>query len=496
MAPRAGMLRAAPLALPLLLLGAKALSCPYTIREIGFAPLKREPYRLCLLVGEGNERLARLFLSVSSKALKDCNVVAEVIEARRGKAHPALHLARGAKLPALVLLSPWGTALTLAESLPPSEEAVRRAVEEAVSSPAREEMKQHVIRDWCVVLLVEGREGRRNEEALREIKEACRRIEGQTTEMGVVVRRGPFILRLRAEEVGRERVLLWSLGLLGKAGSEPIAVVLFGRGQQIGPTFEGEEIRSAQLLRIFRVLGGSCSCTTDLAWLSGRKVPLRWDYATRRMACEVLGFDPESPQVASSLASVGINVDNPDACRRALVNYTEAPLEEVMGSEDETPTVSLADVASGGTKAGGRKGERVGPPEGPSRVKREEALLGYREFVVEEGGYREAGTKGAGGGSTRLLARRAPLVSLPTPTPPQRQVFTPPEEKLAAAGGGESKTSPARATSPPMAPEAMRAPSVGRTATKAFALTFLGIVLLSGLLGLTLILAQKRRGAL
>lgn len=480
-----------------LVLSRIAHACPYTIREVGFAPLKREPYRVCLLVGRDarSKKAISVFESVARKVLKDSNVVAEVVDVSVMGSHRALAgLPPSALrvLPRAVLLAPWGATLPLPKVDYASREAVRDQLEAVVSSPLRERIKRAVVEDWCVVLLVEGRSPQGNRRAQREIERAIEGVRGEVTEMGAVIERGPRLLKVSPREAKRERILLWSLGLLG--GGRAKAVVLFGRGQQIGPVLEGGRIGRAALESLFRLLGRNCSCTTDIKWLSGRRIPLRWDEKDRERVCQELGFDPESPRVLATLASVGVNVDRPDACKVVVMAYTEGALE-VEDAGGQPPSVSLYSPPRGkepeppSMPAGGEAelDDEAPQEEGLS----EKALLGYREYIAGRAGYREVGER------EEPRRKGPPKVALSVPPSPRPSVGG----KVVAraefpSGTGKERVAPKLAKSPAGIPRGVTLPppkgSIQRRAGRALLLVLVALLASAG--GGALLIWLGRRG--
>ncbi|HID57518.1 TPA: hypothetical protein EYP37_13365 [Candidatus Poribacteria bacterium] len=334
-------------ALLMLLSALRAFSCPYIIRDVGFA-LPRRPYHIYCLVKGGSpeeKRITTIFESVSAEVLRGSNVEAEVVEV--GHLPASIRKQLGPidlnDLPRAILISPEGKALVLPKVDYTSERSVRRQLEDVISSPKREEIKRHIVRNWCVVMLVEGTDRRENERAKEAILRASHQIVGAVTETGTMVRRKPYLTLLSPQDRGEERILLWSLGLLEGEGERPRAVVLFGRGQQIGPVIEGKGINDRSMLSLLYTLGKACACTTDTKLLSGPQIPLKWGDDIRGEVCRELGFDPENPVLKSTLAMLGLFVENPSACR-ATMGYVETPVEKL--EKEENPTILLPLSAS------------------------------------------------------------------------------------------------------------------------------------------------------
>lgn len=331
----------------------KVGACPYSIRQVGFVVLEYKPYHVYYFVKDntpGRERLTALLPTVSAEVLENCNVEAEVVNVDRQKSHPARSYfgSLGLKdLPRAVLASPQNEMMVLPKTDPLSEESLRRQLESLVSSPKREEIKRHIVRDWCVVMLIEGEDPKGNQRAARAVTTAIKKITGALTDMGTVVKRGPHLLRVspKAEE---EKVLLWSLGLSDKAERRARVVVLFGRGRQIGPTLRGGNLSAESVLSILHTIGKNCACTTDLRLLSGRWLPLRWERTLQAQVREELGFDPDSPRVKLDLAAIGSAADVPEACTQGALGYFEGYMEYLEEGEGETesapPLIDLSSV--------------------------------------------------------------------------------------------------------------------------------------------------------
>ncbi len=123
-------------------------------------------------------------------------------------------------------------------------------------------------------------------------------------------------MTLSADKPG-EQVLLWSLGLDGEKTEARLAV-LFGMGRRIGPVFGGAEVTKIGLSNLFRLLGRNCACTTDPSWLLGPAVPLSWGNDLELQVREELGFDPNNPAVAGTLAGVWTSLGAADNRRELL----------------------------------------------------------------------------------------------------------------------------------------------------------------------------------
>lgn len=290
------------------LLRGEAMGCPYLVRDVGFSSWRGGKYRLCLFLKDDSadgRRLAESFQAIANEVFAESNVRPEVVSPDKRESHEAwggIPTIGGARLPAAVLLSPDGRTLVLPAIIPAlsSTDRLRAELTKIVSSPATEDIRAHGISHWCVVLLVPGPNENENAKARTEIEKAGERIVGAAVDMGRTVDQGPYLIEAPNKDRA-EDLLLWSYALQEDA-ARPRAVVLYGRGVQIGPILEGDGIARDALLPLFQALGRNCSCAMDPALWLGPAAPMAWGEAFQTKVRETYGFDPDSPQFRYSVA--------------------------------------------------------------------------------------------------------------------------------------------------------------------------------------------------
>ncbi|MCX7015978.1 MAG: hypothetical protein NTW86_26055 [Candidatus Sumerlaeota bacterium] len=363
--------RAILLVLGMLAVCASAFPCPYTFREAGFILREAAPYRLCLLVKSDTpdqDSLAQWLDDAADELLRESNVQAEVVDVdgdlEEGLAArlDSLELADG---PAAVLVPPKGEAQCLA-ALDPSNlnaKVVRSLVEGVVDSPARRILREHLVADWCVMVMAQGADAEENQKAEANLRGAADDVVGAPTETGEKIERKPFVLVV-ARDDPRERLLVESLGIASE-GPKPRAAIVFGKGRRFGPVLEEGFLERAYVASMLRFLGNNCACTADPRWLNGPVAPMAWPMDLREKVRDQLGFDPDSPAAWMEIQSVQAAVD-PEA------------------------------VEAGETWPGGA----------------DPLLGGYKEFVVEGGD----GVDAAAGRSPQVASR---------PTPPATSAVQP-----------------------------------------------------------------------
>ena len=316
-----------------------SFACPYSVRDVGFVELKPSRYMLYCLVRDDTpdrEKTESTLEELSGIVLLDSNVAGEVVNVDQQDAHPATEYNRFWDIktyPAAILVSPDGRSLILpmARADEPFKETAWSVLGHVASSPKRGELIQHIARAWCIVLLVEGRDPAENKRAREAVTEAIAIITGSTTAMGRVVHEPPHLIVVSPESFPEEEVLLWSLGLDDHGDRGPRVAVLYGRGRQMGPVLEGDNLTRDSVLNLLYVIGMDCGCQTDRRLLTGRVIPLTWGSTVHAVLVGQLGFDPESPMVKTEVSQIwsggATYAEGPLGYSEGVFGYTEQPLD-------------------------------------------------------------------------------------------------------------------------------------------------------------------------
>jgi len=284
--------------------------CVYTVRDIGFVDVRPAPYHLyCYVREETPEKLALALRRTAYVTFMDSNVEVGIINIDNQKSHPAIAYLRfwGIRsFPSAVLVSPDGRSMVLSLSTPnkPLKDSVWSVLEGIVSSPKRDEILRHIVRAYCVVLLVEGGNAIRNRMAREAVADAVGEIARTMGQMTKTVEEPPHLIVIPAESFPEERILLWSLGIDDAETGGPYVAVLYGRGRRIGPLLEGEDITRSAVFNILSVIGSACECGLDREWVLGKMIPLRWDEGIQSEVVRLLGFDAESPMVKTEMGQI------------------------------------------------------------------------------------------------------------------------------------------------------------------------------------------------
>ncbi len=287
-----------------------ALPCQYTVRDVAFVDLGDPAYQLVCYVDAADdagrrEELSSLFTSVLGDSnvqgrLLDPDEHLERIDAVRLQRHQVQ------EFPFAALIGPEGRELALPWIGPGDAPGARssRLLDSIVYSPTRARLGELLVDSFCAVILVEGSDSVENARGRDEIDEAFRRLGGILDQMPKDVGSPPELLVIGAAERELERVFCWSLGLDDVERETPAAAVLLGRGRLAGPLLREATLDRETLFGILATAGLSCECDLDRSWMRGKRVPLRWDEATRKHAADRLGFDPENPRVRSEITSI------------------------------------------------------------------------------------------------------------------------------------------------------------------------------------------------
>lgn len=256
-----------------------------------------------------------------------------------------------------MLLSPAGETLELGHLA--AGDRTRKSLAEAairvIETPARKEIHERLVRSWCVVLLLEGKDPAQNVAARKSVLAASRSVTGRMTELNKTITNGPHLVTI-AHGDPQERVLRWSLDLEPETESARVAMIV-GRGELSGPVLTGSEITTEKLTDLFMMLGRSCSCTTAGHWISGPALPLEWSLETQASVEKELGFDPQNPEVLRSIQSA-VREGTAVTLTDATLGYTETSLFEVSELPVESPqkvtSQDAAPVAIAETEPGSR----------------------------------------------------------------------------------------------------------------------------------------------
>ena len=288
----------------------KVSGCIYNIRDIGFVNIVPSPYRLyCFIQDKTTENINTALRQISYVTFLDSNIDVEMINVDQQKSHPAMeyfHFWEIKSPPAAILISPEGRSLVLPISAPNKafKETLRLVLESVVSSSIREKILEHIIKAYCVVLLIEGKDALENKRAYKIINSAAQKIAGIMGQLPKRIEKPPLIIVIAQERASKEKILLWSLDTDGYQVNEPHVAVIYGKGRRIGPLLKGKQITSKSLLSILPIIGLACDCGLDKKWMTGPLIPLRWDKKMQSDVVKFLGFDAENPMVKTEMSSI------------------------------------------------------------------------------------------------------------------------------------------------------------------------------------------------
>jgi len=298
------------LILSCIICSAPVFGCIYNVRDIGFADLAPLPYRLfCFIQDNTQQRVVEALKQISYTTFLESNIKVEIVNVDQNKSHPAIEYIRFWEIesfPAAILLSPMGRSLVLPLSAPHNsfDEAIRSSFTQTISSPIREEILDHLVKSYCVVLLIEGKDKAGNSKAYELASRINRKIAKIMGQLPKRIEEPPRTIVIPQELIPEESVVIWSLGIEGNQVNKPHIAVIYGRGRRIGPLLIGEKITEDRLYKILSVIGLSCDCGLDKKWMMGPLLPLRWDEKIQSDVVKFLGFDAENPMVKTEMSSI------------------------------------------------------------------------------------------------------------------------------------------------------------------------------------------------
>jgi hypothetical protein len=295
-----------------------AYACRYTVRELGFVNLDGTPWTLVYLSTDPSFTLPVL--------ANDVNVRSIVVDPTTDPNHPAALMSD--QTVTAVLLGPTGRTLSLHSDDP---------IREATESPLRRRLAAEALDTFAFLLLKLGQDENENDHARRVAAGARGKLAALAPHLPRPVSHPLRVIELTAEDAANEHVLLWSLGI-DQSDNAAIAIV-YGRGRRAGEPLFGA-FDETELTTQLALVGESCECETDRAWLNEPTAPMRWPEASAYAAPEALGFDPASPMVHAEVRRILARGDfgvgrpakatgnRPKDLSEIVFGYTEVALEE------------------------------------------------------------------------------------------------------------------------------------------------------------------------
>lgn len=341
-----------------MLLSSSGFACRYTVREIGFADFGKDSYQFVLFkdnrISDANEKL---FKSISYAALLDANISVEVIDVQKEKSSPLLKYyikPENGELPNAILVSPEerAKAFTFNES-DNFTQTVWNLIEKIVTSTSRHKLITEIIRSYGVIYFIEGNSLKENKKFRKIVSEAIDEIKLVMMSLPKPVHIPPAIITVKANEIEREDVLLWSLGWEAVDKSKPAVAIIYGRGRRMGPLLKGDMIKTDVIQNMLRFVGEDCECGLDRSWMLGTMVPLRWDSKLKAAILKQYGFDADNPMVISEMSqilSIAPERVNNSIDTDLLYGYSESVLtisDSTNKRNVEQPIVSNEDVTFG-----------------------------------------------------------------------------------------------------------------------------------------------------
>ena len=279
-----------------------ANACKYNVRETGFVDLETRPYLLYIFINQlVDEKTRNDFKKITNDVLEDSNIQSEIVDVEQRPNHPAVQFLEKENIdsiPACVFVSPDSQSMTLATSHLEAELA------QILSSPKRDEIVKKAIKNYAVLLFIEGTNDGENKQAYKIAESAVEFIGKKMDMLPKPIRFPPEIAKLDKNSLTDEKVLLWSLGLDASRITEPLLAVIYGKARWIGPVVTGEQITKKNLVDLLLIIGGDCECGLDKTWLQGTMLPIKWDLQIQKQVAQNLGFDAESPYVKMEMMAI------------------------------------------------------------------------------------------------------------------------------------------------------------------------------------------------
>ena len=160
------------------------LACRYTVREIGFSDIGSIPYILYIYTKSDMPKKDNSTINKLSYALLfETNIKLEIInidEERDSITQYYLNKYNIHSFPSALFVSPYGESMICSLNYHGRsfDESVWLLLENLASSTIRNSITDMLLRSYCVVLMVEGKNAEKNENTLHKAKEAINEISG------------------------------------------------------------------------------------------------------------------------------------------------------------------------------------------------------------------------------------------------------------------------------------------------------------------------------
>lgn len=344
--------RTLSLSMSMVMIQFASIACEYNVRDVGFVDLKTMPYTLYLYVN--NETPAEVVSNLDDglfMGLLDSNIDPVMVNVDTESTHHAVKLLDehpAESYPSAILVSPKGfhQSIAIADASQSGIDAVEEALASLISSPFRSELLDQVTATYGVVLIVEGPDADENAEVRDAATRSVRQIHTRMKMLPKAIANPPVVLSLAQSDFAQESMLLWSLGLNPNAVTGAHAVVLYGRGRQMGPVLTGEALNEKRLTSYLSIIGADCECGLDRSWMQGTMIPLQWSDEIQSMVSSSLGFDPENPRTKMEISMTvakgqqnrmngGSDTKNPDSISKLSFAYNE----DIVTFDDDGGTI-------------------------------------------------------------------------------------------------------------------------------------------------------------
>ena len=280
----------------------------------------------------------------------EANLGTLVVNPEQDPNHPAVLATNGEH--GLVLLGPDGRTKRL------PYEPLTSAMS-AVDSPLRTRIATETLDTFAFVLVVPGDDEQENARARAAAATAQQQLSALAPHLPRPVANPLTVIELTKEQVSSEDVLLWTLGV--DDTTQASMVVLYGRGRRAGPPIR-ENFEDTELATQLALIGESCECETDRAWLMEPVALMRSQLPSSNIA-DKLGFDPSSPMVKAEIRRILARGDfgsgrpksgegdgrRPKDLAEIVFGYSERSLDDRFGTD--APSNAPTEPADSATPA-------------------------------------------------------------------------------------------------------------------------------------------------
>ncbi len=295
----------------------EASGCRFTIREIGYTPLRLQIYIMELEADTTRYHdLVRSFRTIADDMEATTNI------------HYRIRDTKDADKGRLVLRNDRG--IVLAEKEVFSAGEIRSFYEKVLFSPLQRAFRRQT---GNVFAFLVGFYDERDTAVDRVVESTLEHFRKLAHSLDKPADQQILKVMVPPEERAKEEIILRAAGV-DPYVPRPVVMVIYGRGRLAGPPLVGKGITREKLLKQLVMLGTDCECGIDLSPLLKRAIPLQWTANMDQKVADMLGFDVGNPMVLNEMSQILSKEPMASSAEALSIAPRSVDLDKVFGASE------------------------------------------------------------------------------------------------------------------------------------------------------------------